>query len=226
MPEQDLRDDFQGHSTSARERRGISAEVMRAQGQAHLGRCPPDEGSGPGVAKPEESVSRSKPLLRHIPLEPLRNPYRHEGRLRLPTLGGQQEQPAPFDTGDREAEDFPDPQSTSGLQLQEQSSPEGCRPVDQFIDSVAVEARPEWRSRGTKGLAQQGALAGVRDCEFGPFDHKGEERCDLRVAEPGRTGGSVSGQGLQKSIDLLTRQGFKLSLPERLQIFLGAGHSS
>jgi hypothetical protein len=48
-------------------------------------------------------------------------------------------------------------------------------------------------------------LAGVRDREFEPFDSESEERHDLRVAEPSRTGGSMSGQSLQKSIDLLTR---------------------
>ena len=41
-----------------------------------------------------------------------------------------------------ETEDFPDPQATSSLQLEQQPGAQDGRPVDQFIDGVAVEARP------------------------------------------------------------------------------------
>lgn len=37
VPQQDLRDDFQGHPTSACTRRGMPAEVMWSQGHSHLG---------------------------------------------------------------------------------------------------------------------------------------------------------------------------------------------
>ncbi len=196
---------------------------MRSQCQPHLGGAPPDEGSGAGVAEPEDPVPGSAPTHRNVLLEPLRDPRGHEGHLRVSTLGGQEDQPAPFDTRDREAEDFPDPQATPGLQLQQQSSPEGGCPVDQFIDGVAVEARPERRPWDAKGLAQQGGLAGIRNREVESFDREDEERCELRVAEAGRTGGRMSDEGGQKRVDVLTRQALKIPLPVGLQIFFRSG---
>ncbi len=50
---------------------------------------------------------------------------------------------APSPTGDREAEDFPDSQATHGLQIEQEPGPKDGRPIDQFIDSVAVETRPQ-----------------------------------------------------------------------------------
>jgi len=59
-----------------------------------------------------------------------------------PLLGVRRINRRPSTQATVETEDFPDPQATPGLQLQQESSPEGGRPVDQFIDGVAVEARP------------------------------------------------------------------------------------
>ena len=51
---------------------------------------------------------------------------------------------APSPTGDREAEDFlPDPQATPGLQIEQEPGPKDGRPIDQFINGVAVETRPQ-----------------------------------------------------------------------------------
>jgi len=59
-----------------------------------------------------------------------------------PLLGVRRINRRPSTQATVETEDFPDPQATSSLQLEQQPGAQDGRPVDQFIDGVAVEARP------------------------------------------------------------------------------------
>ena len=226
MSKYHLGHDFERHATPARKGRGMPAEVMRRQGDPDLRCCSRDERPGPGVAEPEDLLLRPPPLFDQIPVEAFRDPNRHEGHLRMPTLGRRKAELASLHRGGGEPQSLSDAQATPGLQFQQEASAEVGRPVDQLVDGVAIQDLSRGRLRHAEGLAEERALARVRGPQPQPLDGEGEEGRELRVAETRRTAGGVRCEAVQKLVQVFGRDGLNLPLPVGLQIFLGAGRSS